>query len=107
MAVSIMQGTTPALTININPDDCSLSNAVEVELYVLNEYECSTYTSDDLVIDQENNSITKLFTEEETARFTPGRAITVQGRLFFPDGIVGFRKIRIGVDDMIGVGADG
>ena len=104
---SIMQGTTPALTIRIDPDDCNVADIVRVELYVLDEYECATYTLDDLTVDTDRNSITKVFTAEETARFTPGKTITVQGRLFFPDGIVGFRKIRIGVDDMIGVGADG
>lgn len=104
---SIMQGTTPALTIRIDPGDLDVADIVRVELYVLDEYECTTYTLDDLTVDTDRNSITKVFTEEETARFTPGKTITVQGRLFFPDGIVGTQKIRIGVDDMIGVGADG
>lgn len=104
---SIMQGTTPALTIYIDPDDVSVSDITAVELYVLDSYSCTTYTLDDLTVNAEDNSITKVFSEDETARFTPGKVITVQGRLWFQDGIVGTQKIRIGVDDMIGVGADG
>ena len=104
---SIMQGTTPALTIYIDMDDISVSDITAVELYVLYGNSCTTYTLDDLTVNAEDNSITKVFSEEETARFTPGKVITVQGRLWFQDGIVGTQKIRIGVDDMIGVGADG
>ena len=104
---SIMQGTTPALTIYIDRDDISVSDITAVELYVMDSYSCTTYTLDDLTVNPDDNSITKVFSEDETARFTPGKVITVQGRLFFQDGIVGTQKIRIGVDDMIGVGADG
>ena len=104
---SIMQGTTPALTIYIDRDDISVSEITAVELYVLDDYTCTTYTLDDLTVNSDDNSITKVFSEDETARFTPGKVITVQGRLFFEDGIVGTQKIRIGVSDMIGVGADG
>lgn len=102
----IMQGTTPELRIKI-PDTLKVTEAVAVELYILNGYSYCTYTMDDLTLDEETNSIVKRFTEEETAMYTPGRGITVQGRLWFADGTVGFEKISIGVSDMIGVGADG
>lgn len=102
----IMRGTTPELRIKI-PDTLKVTEAEAVELYVLNGYTYCTYTLEDLTLDEETNSIVKRFTEEETAKYTPGRGITVQGRLWFTDGTVGFKKISIGVSDMIGVGADG
>lgn len=102
----IMQGTTPELRIKI-PDTLKVTESVAVELYILNGYSYCTYTKDDLTLDEETNSIVKRFTEDETAMYTPGRGITVQGRLWFADGTVGFKKIAIGVSDMIGVGADG
>lgn len=102
----IMQGTTPELRIKI-PDALKVTEAEAVELYILNGYTYCTYTLDDLTLDEDTNSIVKRFTEEETERYTPGRGITVQGRLWYADGTVGFNKISIGVTDMIGVGADG
>ena len=102
----IMQGTTPELRIKI-PDTLKVTEAVAVELYVLNGYSYCTYKKEDLTLDEETNSIVKRFTEEETAKYTPGRGITVQARLWFADGTVGIKKISIGVSDMIGVGADG
>lgn len=102
----IMQGTTPELRIKI-PDTLKVTEAVAVELYILNGYSYCTYKKEDLTLDEETNSIVKRFTEEETAKYTPGRGIVVQGRLWFVDGTVGIKKISIGVSDMIGVGADG
>lgn len=101
----IMQGTTPSLMIEISTDDLSLADVSEVELYIQHGQTVTVYTSGDLAIDTERNTITKVFTEEETASYSPTSYLTVQARFFFPGGaIVGMEKVLIRVADMIGVG---
>ena len=104
---SIMQGTTPAITISISPDDFSLSAATKIELYVKNGDAVTTYTAQDLVVDTEANTITRQFTEAETAAMNPAKFLTVQARFWFGTEVVGINKITFSVSDMIGVGADG
>lgn len=104
---SFMQGTTPALKIKIDPADFSVADATAIEIYVLCGHCYSTYTLSDLIVDAEENSITKHFSEEETARFIPKKTVTIQGRCWLPGGIVGIEKLQYPVSDMIGVGADG
>ena len=103
----IMQGTTPSVTITINPDDFLLSNVTKMELYVRNGSNLTTYTADDLDIDTDANTITKTFTEAETAALDPKKNVVIQGRFWLGNAIVGINKISYGVSDMQGVGADG
>ena len=52
-----------------------------------------------------NNTITKTFTEEETASLDPKSKVVIQARFWFADGsIVGINKISFQVADMLGVG---
>lgn len=105
---AIMQGTTPAITITIDTDDFLLSDVTAVELNIKNNNSITTYTEDDLIIDTTENTITKAFTEVETAALLPKFSIYVQGRFWLTDGnIVGINKLRFSVADMIGVGVDG
>lgn len=104
---SIMQGTTPSITIYISPEDLSLTNVTAIELYIKNCCAIKTLTMDDLVIDTVENSITKHFTVEETAALNPQSSIVIQGRFWVGDAVIGINKIRVGVSDMMGVGADG
>lgn len=104
---SIMQGTTPSVTITINPDDFLLSNVTKMELYVRNGSNLTTYAADDLDIDTDTNTITKTFTEAETAALDPKKNVVIQGRFWLGNAIVGINKISYGVSDMQGVGADG
>lgn len=101
---TIMQGTTPSLIIKFNQSDLQVSDITAVELYIKNTC-IDTYELADLVIDTTENSITKVFTEDETSSFNPDRQITVQGRFWLSGGsIVGMKKILIDVEDMLGVG---
>ena len=104
---AIMQGTTPSLTITFAPDDLQLSAVTAIELYVRNGSSFTTYTAEDLALDTEANSLTKVFTEEETAALDPSKNVIVQGRFWIGAAVVGMNKISIGVADMMGVGADG
>ena len=104
---SIMQGTTPSITITINPDDFLLSSVTKVELYVQNGVTLTTYTADDLIVNTEANTITLTFSEEETAAMNPKKFLTVQGRFWIDTSVVGINKLTFVVADMIGVGADG
>lgn len=105
---AIMQGTTPAITITIDSDDFLLSDVTAIELYIQNKTTISTYTLDELVIDTTNNTITKTFTEAETAAMLPKYTTIVQGRFWMNDGnIFGINKLKFATADMIGVGCDG
>lgn len=105
---SIMQGTTPSVTITISADDFLLSDVVDIELYVKNGSTVTTYPMDELTVDTEANSVTKTFTEAETTALNPNKNIIIQARFWFSDGsVIGINKISIGVSDMMGVGVDG
>lgn len=105
---SIMQGTTPSITITISTDDFLLSDVTALELYVRNDGVTTTYDMDEVTIDTEANTITKTFTETETAAFTPKKHVYIQARFWFADGsIVGIKRIGFDVTDMMGVGSDG
>lgn len=104
---NIMQGTTPSITIHIDPEDFLLSAVTKIELYVKNGGTLTTYTADDLTVDTEANTITKTFSEAETAALNPKKFLTVQGRFWLGSSVVGINKLTFGVADMMGVGADG
>lgn len=104
---SIMQGTTPSLTITINPDDFQLLAVTKIELYVKNGGTLTTFTADDLTVDTEANTVTLTFSEAETAAMNPKKFLTVQGRFWLGSSVVGINKLIFGVADMMGVGADG
>ena len=104
---AIMQGTTPSITITIDPDDFQLSAVTRIELYVKNGGTLTTYTADNLTVDTEANTITLTFSEAETAAMNPKKFLTVQGRFWLGSSVVGINKLTFGVGDMMGVGADG
>lgn len=104
---NIMQGTTPSITITIDPDDFQLSAVTRMELYVKNGGTLTTYTADDLTVDTEANTLTLTFSEAETAAMNPRKFLTVQGRFWLGSSVVGINKLTFGVSDMQGVGADG
>lgn len=103
---ALMQGTTPSITITISTEDFLLSNVTAMNLYILNGRKLTTYEMTDLTIDTTNNTITKTFTEEETASLDPKSKVVIQARFWFADGsIVGINKISFQVADMLGVGS--
>ena len=70
---TIMQGTTPSLTITISENDFLLSNVSEIDFRTCsgaNWKKIVSYTMDDLIIDTENNTLTKKFDAQETANFS-------------------------------------
>lgn len=104
---AIMQGTTPSITITIDPDDFQLASVTKIELYVKNGGTLTTYTADDLTVDTEANTLTLTFSEAETSAMNPRKFLTVQGRFWLGSSVVGINKLTFGVADMMGVGADG
>ena len=103
---ALMQGTTPSIEITISTEDFLLSNVTAMELYILNGRNLNTYEMADLTIDTTNNTITKAFTEAETASLNPKSKVVIQARFWFADGsIVGINKISFQVADMLGVGS--
>ena len=101
----IMQGTTPSLVLEADPEELWVEAAVKIELYVQNYGNLATYTGEDLTIDAEANTITKAFTEAETAAFRRGFPVEAQARFWMPNGqVVGSNKVSFSVEDMLGVG---
>ena len=101
----IMQGTTPSLVLEVDPEDLWVETATRIELYVQNGGQIATYTGEDLTIDAEANTITKHFSEAETAAFRREFLVMAQARFWMPNGeVVGSRKVSFDVADMLGVG---
>ncbi len=100
---AILRGTTPSVILAIDPDDFLLSAVTKVEMYIQSTY-TKTYTGTALTIDTTENTVTKQFTEDETAAFCAGQEVTAQARFWFSDGsIVGTLPIIFSVADMLGV----
>ena len=103
--IGIMQGTTPSLVLEADPDELWVESATKIELYVQNGGNLVTYTENDLTIDPEANTITKTFSEAETAAFLRGFPVTAQARFWMPNGaVLGSNKVSFAVADMLGVG---
>ena len=100
---AIMRGTTPIIEAEIEDTDFPLSSVNKIEFYIRNGSTVSTYTMDDLVVDVENNTVTKYLSEAETLAFNPKFPVIMQMRCWFPDGsIVGVEKLVFDVADMEG-----
>lgn len=101
----IMQGTTPSLILEVDPNDMWLTSVTKIEVYLTNGGKIVTYTQDDIAVDTEANTITKHFSEEETASFSRKHPVVVQARFWTENGqVVGTHKASFDVADMLTVG---
>lgn len=99
---SILQGTTPTLTIIIDADDFAVANVTKLELAMKHNGVVSLYGLDDVTLDSVANSISYSFTEGETLALVPDKPIQFQLRFAFVNGsIVGTKKMTINVSDLI------
>ena len=99
----IMRGTTPTIEIEIDTEDFLLSKLTVIELYVRNGNKTSTYTKDDLTVDEESNVVSKQLTEAETKALDPNFPVIVQMRGWYADGnVIGIEKLVFDTADMEG-----
>ena len=100
---SILQGTTPTLTIAVDQNDLLLSNIIELELTFQQAQADPVYKHmPDVTIDTEANTISYHFTQAETLALIPSRLLNWQIRFALPDGnIVGTPAAQISVSDLI------
>ena len=99
---SILQGTTPTLTITVNPDDLLLSNILDLELTFQQVGEPVYKHMSDVSIDTEANALSYHFTQEETLALIPTRLLNWQIRFLMPDGnVIGTTIAQINVSDLI------
>ena len=99
----IMRGTTPTIEIEIDTEDFLLSELTAIELYVRNGNNTSTYTKDDLAVDEESNVVSKQLTEAETKALNPQFPVIVQMRGWYADGnVIGIEKLVFDTADMEG-----
>ena len=100
-----LQGTTPSLVLEADPEELWVESAVKIEMYVQNAGNLVTYTGDDLTVDAEANTVTKAFTEAETAALKREFPVVAQARFWMPNGqVVGSQKVSFAVEDMLSVG---
>lgn len=99
---SILQGTTPTLTIAIDPTDFAVSDIVALELAVRQKTNVTVHNLPDVTLDPAANTISYQFTEAETLAFMPDVLLSVQLRFVFADGnICGTDRMNFNVDDLI------
>lgn len=99
---SILQGTTPSLSVKISQDDFLVESVTDLELVFQNGSVLLKKGLEDVVADTEENTFTYTFTEEETLSLTPASMLFYQLRFAFSDGsIVGTKKASLRVEDLI------
>ena len=102
---SILQGTTPTLTLEFEPADLSVANIVGLEFAIKQQQTVTVYGLSDVTLDAEENTISYTFSEEETLAFVPDILLFVQARVILSDGnIVGTELLSFNVDEFIGAG---
>jgi hypothetical protein len=98
---SILQGTTPQLAIEIDPEDFAVSDVTALELRLKHRGKVTIYSLDNVEVDTETNTFIKTFTEEETMALSPKNSIVGQCRFWFRDGgVVGTNKFVLNVDEL-------
>lgn len=95
----ILQGTTPALVIEI-PEQIPVRSITAAELTLKQTRRILIYHLADLAVDTEENTLRKEFTEQETLALDPNSPLGWQLRIQTPDGIFGTIKQRISVLDL-------
>ena len=99
---SILQGTTPTLTINVNPKDLELVDIEELELTFRQNTNPVYKHKEDCDIDYENNTISYHFTERETLHMLTAKTLNWQLRFLMPDGnITGTPISQIKISDLL------
>lgn len=99
---NILQGTTPTLTIAIDPTDFAVSDIVALEFAVKQQNNITIYNLSDVTIDTSANTVSKTFTQAETLSFIPDVLLSVQLRFYFADNTVcGTNRMNFNVDDLM------
>lgn len=100
--ISILQGTTPTLTIAVDQNDLLLSEITDLEL-TFQQVDDPVYKHmSDVTIDTKANTVSYHFTQEETLALIPTRVLNWQIRFKLPDGnVVGTPIAQISVSDLI------
>ena len=102
---SILQGTTPTLTLEFDTADLSVENIVGIEFAIKQQETVTVYGLSDVTLDTEANTVSYTFSEEETLAFVPNLLLFVQARMILADGnIVGTDQMAFNVDEFIGAG---
>lgn len=96
----ILQGTTPSLVITI-PEEIPVSTITAAELTLRQTGAVTILHLEDLVVDAEENTLAKEFTEEETLALNPVAPLSWQLRIKTADGIFGTPQSRISILDLM------
>lgn len=100
---SILQGTTPTLTVSIDPNDLALTDITELEL-AFQQFNQSALIKHlaDCEIDTTANTVSYHFTEAETLAFLPTTPLNWQLRFATVTGeLLGTQIASIQISDLI------
>lgn len=97
----ILRGTTPHLTIRLNPDDLTVDRIEALELVFKQDELKMKKTLEDCALDIEDNAILYHFTEQETLAFKPRKTVQFQLRFKVGNEIVGTRMSDISFTDLL------
>lgn len=97
----ILQGTTPFFVCEI-PEEIAVDTLTAIELTIRNNGVMYIYHLADLILDSEENTINRLFTEEETLALDPDSPFYWQLRVRTPDGMIyGTPRSRFEILDLM------
>ena len=85
---NILQGTTPTITISIDPTDFSVSDVIALEFTTKQKNNISVYGLQDVTVDTNANTVSYTFSQVETLAFIPDVLLSVQLRFMFADGSI-------------------
>lgn len=104
---AIMQGTTPTIKIAIDPNDFLVTDIVDIDYRIRNDGQISQFTIDDVIVNPEDNTISKRFDATETGNMNYKKPLEIQFRCFMKDGsVIGINKLTFNIKDFMGIGND-
>ena len=99
---SLLQGTNPGLKFEIDEHDFAVTDMASLRLVIFNDGNGSIKELSDVTLDQQSNSFTYDFTEEETFALNPKKPLLFQFRALLTGGaVVGTRKSQLDVADLM------
>lgn len=100
--LKILQGTTPKIVIEIDPDDLAVSDVTKLELAIQHDETLIIKALEDVTVDSEANTIAYTLTEAETLAMSPARNMRVQVRFALSGGdIIGTEVLPVRITNLM------
>lgn len=101
MTNEILQGTTPAIRIRIDPRYFKVDRVTQLEWVFYHDDKMLHKNLSDVIVDTPRNSFIYRFTQEETLALNTNRLLQFQLRFMFQDNqVLGTKQMSLGVADL-------